>query len=250
MGARELLTRAEHDARERNFALRLPEIASAQAALALAQGDIATAARLAENIKQPLLQARVLLAQGNAHDALIALDAYRQFVESKAWHDETLKVLALQAVAMNAHNEREKGLEQLGAALTLAEPAGFIRLFVDQGEPMRLLIADFRLQIKDQPNENRLLDYADKLLAAFLYSKNAAKSEIINHKSEILVEPLTERELEILQLVAQGYSNQEICERLFLALSTVKGHNRVLFDKLQVKNRTEAVARARALGLI
>jgi len=249
-GAREILTRAEHDARERNFALRLPEIASAQAALALAQGDIATAARLAENLKQPLLQARVLLAQGNAHDALIALDAYRQFVESKAWQDETLKVLALQAVALNANKGREKGLEQLGKALAMAEPAGFIRLFFDEGEPMRLLIANFRLQIKDQPDEKRLLNYADKLLTAFAHSKNIVKSEIKNQKSEIIVEPLSARELEILQLIAQGHSNQEICERLFLALSTVKGHNRVIFDKLQVKNRTEAVARARALGLI
>ena len=65
-----------------------------------------------------------------------------------------------------------------------------------------------------------------------------------------LVEPLSERELEILQLIAQGLSNREIGERLFLALNTVKGHNRIIFDKLQVERRTEAVARARELGLI
>ncbi len=247
--AREILARAEADARARNFALRLPEIASAQAQLALAQGDIAAAARLAENVKQPLLQARVLLAQGNARAALPILDAYRQFVESKEWQDETLKVLALYAVALHANKERAKGREQLGKALALAEPAGFIRLFADQGEPMRLLIADFRLQITDQPNEKRFLNYSDKLLAAFPKSHDTAQSKIENRKSKIS-EPLTERELEILQLLAQGDSNQEICERLFLALSTVKGHNRVIFDKLQVKNRTEAVARARALGLI
>ena len=65
-----------------------------------------------------------------------------------------------------------------------------------------------------------------------------------------MVEPLSERELEILQLIAQGLSNREISERLFLALSTIKGHNRVIFGKLQVQRRTEAVARARELGLV
>ncbi len=65
-----------------------------------------------------------------------------------------------------------------------------------------------------------------------------------------MVEPLSQRELEILRLIAQGLSNQEIGARLFLALNTVKGHNRVIFDKLQVERRTEAIARARELGLI
>jgi LuxR family maltose regulon positive regulatory protein len=68
--------------------------------------------------------------------------------------------------------------------------------------------------------------------------------------SQPLIEPLSERELEVLQLVAQGLSNREIAERLFLALSTVKGHNRIIFDKLGVQRRTEAVARARELGLL
>ena len=65
-----------------------------------------------------------------------------------------------------------------------------------------------------------------------------------------MIEPLSQRELEVLQLIAQGLSNQEICEKLFLALSTVKGHNRLIFGKLQVERRTEAVARARELGLV
>jgi len=67
---------------------------------------------------------------------------------------------------------------------------------------------------------------------------------------DTLIEPLTERELQVLRLIAQGLSNREIGERLFLALSTVKGHNQIIFDKLQVQRRTEAVARARELGLL
>ena len=75
------------------------------------------------------------------------------------------------------------------------------------------------------------------------------KSEIRNQRSEI-IEPLSPRELDILRLIAQGLSNREIGERLYLALDTVKGHNRRIFDKLQVKSRTEAIARARELGLL
>jgi LuxR family maltose regulon positive regulatory protein len=99
-------------------------------------------------------------------------------------------------------------------------------------------------------------DYTAKLLAAF---ENVTKDERRRTKGNIpslvarpssLVEPLSQRELEVLQLIAQGFSNREISERLFLALSTVKGHNRNIFGKLQVQRRTEAVARARELGLL
>jgi LuxR family transcriptional regulator, maltose regulon positive regulatory protein len=89
-------------------------------------------------------------------------------------------------------------------------------------------------------------DYTAKLLAAF----GAEAQKSAGQFAQPLVEPLSRRELEILQLVAQGLSNREISERLFLALSTVKGHNRNIYGKLQVQRRTEAVARARELGLL
>jgi LuxR family maltose regulon positive regulatory protein len=124
---------------------------------------------------------------------------------------------------------------------------------------MRLLISDFRFQIEKQGHTvhdekmRRLLDYSCKLLAAFPDALNnegqmtKLASSVLRPSS--LAEPLSARELEVLQLIAQGLSNREISERLFLALSTVKGHNRNIFDKLQVQSRTEAVARARELGL-
>jgi LuxR family maltose regulon positive regulatory protein len=90
-------------------------------------------------------------------------------------------------------------------------------------------------------------EYIHQLLAAF------AKEEKIQPSAftpQPLLEPLSRRELEVLQLIAQGLSNQEISERLFLALDTVKGHNRRIYDKLQVQRRTEAVACARELGLL
>ena len=91
--------------------------------------------------------------------------------------------------------------------------------------------------------------YVDKLLAAFGQSAAMSQSKIENPQSTML-EPLSQRELEILKLIAQGLSNREIGERLFLALDTVKGHNRRIFDKLQVQSRTEAIARARELDLL
>ncbi len=93
-------------------------------------------------------------------------------------------------------------------------------------------------------------DYTDKLLAAFEAEKQKSEDKSPLTPAQPLIEPLSQRELKILQLIAQGLSNREISERLFLALSTVKGHNQKIFDKLQVQSRTEAVAHARELGLL
>ena len=129
-------------------------------------------------------------------------------------------------------------------ALALAEPGGFIRLFVDEGPPMAHLLSQAAVS-------EMMPDYTGKLLAVL--EADAQKRENTSSlppPAQLLIEPLSARELEVLHLMAQGLSNQEMCERLFLALSTVKGHNRNIFGKLQVQRRTEAVARARELGLL
>ena len=96
-----------------------------------------------------------------------------------------------------------------------------------------------------------LPDYTGKLLTALEAEKQQRESTpSLPPPAQSLIEPLSPRELEVLHLMAAGLSNQEICERLFLALSPVKGHNRTIFGKLQVQRRTEAVARARELGLL
>jgi LuxR family maltose regulon positive regulatory protein len=92
--------------------------------------------------------------------------------------------------------------------------------------------------------------YTGKLLGAFEAETQRAKDTSLPPYEQSLIEPLSARELEVLQLIARGLSNHEIGDRLFLALDTVKGHNRRIFDKLQVQRRTEAVARARELGLL
>lgn len=91
-------------------------------------------------------------------------------------------------------------------------------------------------------------DYIGKLLAAFEAEAQTSEDKPNLPLAQSLIEPLSQRELEVLLLIAQGLSNREISERLFLALSTVKGHNQKIFDKLQVQSRTEAIARARELG--
>jgi LuxR family maltose regulon positive regulatory protein len=250
-GAATLLAQADRAAREQNFVQRMPEIAAVQVLTLLRQGDGAAATRLAQIHDLPISQARVYLAQGEPSKALAVLEPLRKQMEARGWQDERLKVMSLQAVALRAHNDQDKALHVLNEALALAEPGGFIRLFVDEGEPMRLLIAGFRVLIGKQGNREgqRLIGYVEELLAAFPQAMVLSQSEIRNQRSEIL-EPLSSRELEILRLIAQGLSNREIGERLFLALDTVKGHNRRIFAKLQVSSRTEAIARARELGLL
>jgi LuxR family maltose regulon positive regulatory protein len=171
------------------------------------------------------------------------LEPRRRQVEAKGWEDERLKVMVLQAVALQAHGEKDKAVQLLCNALALAEPGGFIRLFVDEGPPMAHLLSEAQAL-------GMMPDYTGKLLAVFEAEEQKSADTSPRPPAQPLLEPLSPRELEVLHLMAQGLSNQEMSERLFLALDTVKGHNRKIFGKLQVQRRTEAVARARELGLL
>jgi LuxR family maltose regulon positive regulatory protein len=240
-GAAALLAKTGQTARQQNFVHRIPEVAAAQVLTLLRQGNLAVAAHLAETYKLPMSQARVYLAQGDPSATLAVLDLLRQQAEANGWEDERLKVMVLQAVACQAAGETDKAVQVLGDALALGEPGGFIRIFVDEGLPM----AELLTRMKDE--YEKMEEYIHKLLDAFAKQKDVHPSSL---SLQPLAEPLSQRELEVLQLIAQGLSNREISERLFLALDTVKGHNRNIFDKLQVQRRTEAVARARELGLL
>jgi LuxR family maltose regulon positive regulatory protein len=188
-------------------------------------------------------QARVYLAQGDMAAALATLALWRRQVEAKEWQDERLKVMALQALAYQAQSEMDTAVQLLTETLALAEPDGFIRLFVDEGLPMAQLLSEAAVR-------GIMPGYTGKLLAAFEAEAQKRQAQSALPPAQFLIEPLSQRELEVLHLVAQGLSNREIGERLFLALSTVKGHNQKIFGKLQVQRRTEAVARARELGLV
>ena len=242
-GAAAILAQADQSARQQNFVYRIPEVAAAQVLTLLRQGNLAAAAELAQTHELPLSQARVHLAQEDPSSALAALAPWRRQVEAKGWKDERLKVMVLQAVALHAHGEKNKAVQLLSDALALAEPGGFIRLFVDEGLPMAQLLSEAAAH-------GIMPDYVGKLLAVFEAEEQKSADKSVLPPAQPLIEPLSQREMEVLRLMAQGLSNREISERLFLALSTVKGHNRIIFDKLQVQRRTEAVARARELGLL
>jgi LuxR family maltose regulon positive regulatory protein len=241
-GAASILARASQFARQHNFVNRMPEVAAAQVLTLLRQGNLVAAAQLARTHELPVSQARVCLAQGDTSTPLGLLEPLHRQAEAKGWEDERLKVMVLRAVAHYAHGERDKALQLLGDALALAEPGGFIRLFVDEGTPMAHLLSE-------AAPHGIISAYVGKLLAVFEAEKQTDDKSYIS-KSQPLIEPLSQRELEVLHLIAEGLSNREIGERLFLALSSVKGHNQQIFGKLQVQRRTEAVARARELGLL
>jgi LuxR family maltose regulon positive regulatory protein len=155
-----------------------------------------------------------------------------------------LEILVTLALVHYSQGGTSRAFESLERALTLAQPEGYLRIFIDEGDLMRSLLLDFRM-IKDKHplgREYELKEYLDKLLSAFGRPKKMQPSG--------LTDSLSQRELEVLRLIALGLSNREITERLFIALSSVKGHNQIIFSKLQVQSRTEAAARARELGLL
>ncbi|HNB53149.1 MAG TPA: LuxR C-terminal-related transcriptional regulator, partial [Anaerolineales bacterium] len=242
-GAEALLAQAARTSHEQKFVRRIPEVAAAQVFMYLRQGNLSAATHLTDKLPLPVSRARVFLAQGDVSGALTALASAREQAEANQWADERLRILALEAVAYQASGNQGRAIHHLEEALALAEPDGFIRLFVDEGTPM------FRLVTEASARGIRP-EYVAKLLAAFEAEAQKGEEKIFQPASQPLIEPLSQRELEVLHLIAQGLSNLEIGERLYLSENTVKGHNQKIFGKLHVQRRTEAVARARALGLL
>ncbi len=243
---------------QQHFAERMPDVAAAQVLALLQLGRLDDAERLAQAHDLPLSRARVALAQGNPSAAQALLEPRRAHAEAMGWADEKLKVLVLMALTREAQGERTQARQLLSHALAMAGPGGFIRLFVDEGASMAVLLADAAARAT-------MPDYVDRLWSAFNAetitggtaevgtgsAPASGRSQPRQHPADAdHFEPLSPRELEILRLIALGLSNREIAERLFLALDTIKGHNRILFEKLRVQRRTEAVARGHALGLI
>ena len=242
-GAMGSILQAEQTSHLKNYTYRLPDIASQRAGIHLFQGNVDEAAQLAQNYVMPLMQARVLIGQGNSSEALALVEPQRQQAEVKRLPQQLLQVKVVQSVVLFAQGEKDQAVQVLDETLGLAEPGGYIRLFVDEGALMAELL-------HEAASRGIRPDYIARVLAAFEADKRDREGKSALAPAGSLIEPLSQREIKILQLIAQGLSNREIGERLFLALDTVKGHNRNIFDKLQVKSRTEAVARAHELGLL
>ncbi len=261
-GALQLLEEAER-VYDGNFSPNVRPVATRKVRVWLAQGRLGEAldwARRqglsAENELSYLREfdhitlARMLLAchQHDRADVSIAeimklLERLLKDAEEGGRKGSAIEILILQALAHHAQDDLPAALSSLQRALVLAEPEGYVRIFLDEGENMRGLLCEVSAH-KIMP------DYTDKLLAAFEAEQRESKDKPDKAPAQPLIEPLSQRELDVLRLIAEGLSNQEICKRLFLALDTVKGHNRRIFNKLQVQRRTEAIARARELGLI
>jgi LuxR family maltose regulon positive regulatory protein len=206
--------------------------------------------------------ARVLLARYQSDcanrsflETMGLLDRLLKAAQEGGRQGSVIEILVLQAIALHMQGDLPASLKPLQLALTLAEPEGYVRMFMDEGPPMAQLLLE-------AASRGIMPSYIGKLLAAFESEKRKSDDQSplpatqpliepdARPAKSMLIEPLSQRELKILQLIALGLSNREIAERLFLALDTVKGHNRIIFDKLQVQSRTEAVARARELGLL
>jgi LuxR family maltose regulon positive regulatory protein len=195
--------------------------------------------------------ARVLLARYKSdreeryiHEAMELLERLLIAAEEGGRMGSVIEILVLQALAHEAQGDSPTALVPLERALTLAEPEGYVRVFVDEGVPMaRLLYEALSHGIERE--------YTPRLLAAFpvAESEQTTSSQLRGPDSE-LVEPLSSRELEVLQLIAEGLTNQDVATRLYLSPHTVKVHARNIFTKLAVKNRAQAVARGRALGIL
>jgi LuxR family maltose regulon positive regulatory protein len=226
-----------------------------------------------------LTLARILIAhyqnermEDSIHAALRLLDRLLQAAEEGGRMGSVIEILALQALAHQAQGIITPALASLERALTLAEPEGYIRIFVDEGEPMRLLILDFRhlhctdtcpepqvlgrsavqvLLIEKQTSmsAHALLGYTSKLLAAFAQPAAMPQSKISNQQST-MIEPLSERELEVLRLLRTDMNGPEIARELMVSLSTVRTHTQNIYAKLGVNNRRAAVHRAEELNLL
>jgi len=220
--------------------------------------------------------ARVWVAVGRFDDALALLASLLPVVERQGWMGNAIEVLILQALALQARasspdlgvrapgpesekrlhpgasaqgSDAQRAIEALKRALTLAEPEGYARMFVDEAEPMARLLYEAAAQGVTPEYAGRLLTAFDIGTKASSMQREAAPQTSVDRPPD-LIEPLSERELEVLQLIAEGLSNQEIAQQLFISLRTVKWHTSNIYDKLEVKNRTQAVAKARALGVL
>jgi LuxR family maltose regulon positive regulatory protein len=167
-----------------------------------------------------------------------------QAAEAQKRRGSELDILLVQALAHEAQGKRPQALAALERALALAEPEGYVYIFVDEGDAMRLLI-EKQSRNRDDP----LSDYVDKLLAAFTQLVTAPKSAIIHQKLD-MIEPLSERELEVLKLLRTDLNGPEIARELVVSLSTMRTHTQNIYAKLGVNNRRAAVHRAEELDLL
>jgi LuxR family maltose regulon positive regulatory protein len=230
----------------------MPAVESFRAKLWAVQGEVDRARRWAERTGldadseidvfregELVILAHVLMAQKEWDKATSLISRLLDATEAgKRWRC-VIELLALQALILDAQGKQDEALEVLARALTLAEPEGYVRTFVDESEPMAALL-------RRAASRGIAPGYTPKLLAAFEPDTISGKPPA----ATTLIEPLSERELEVLRLLKTELSGPEIARELTIALPTLRFHTRNIYGKLGVHNRIQAVTRAETLGLL
>jgi LuxR family maltose regulon positive regulatory protein len=208
------------------------------------------AGKLAEMLEpEQLALARVWVAAGEGDRAMPLLSTLEAAARAAGGMTTLVETLALRALAETTSGA---ALETLQPAVALGEPEGFGRVFLDLGEPMRLLLRNLARSPLFKNAPARLKSYVERLLGAFPLPAPLAGAQPSAARPDLaqIVEPLTGRELEILRALAEGLTNPQIGARLYVSTGTVKAHTAAIFRKLAVANRAEAVARAKDLKLL
>ncbi|MBI1878183.1 MAG: hypothetical protein HYR94_08155 [Chloroflexi bacterium] len=283
LSAWQFARRAEQLAQRYNSPYWIAQAAATQAWLWIVEGQLEAARRWAQEYKlnahdelnylyevEYFILARLLIAEKKAVEAATLLERLRQAAETGGRMGRVIEALALHALAFHAQGQKQPAISSLEQALALAEPEGYVRLFLDVGEPMIELLSEVRSQ-KSVASSQRSVPkggyvlvssqksvprggyalvsqaYIANLLTAYEQTKALHPSVLI---PQPLIEPLSERELELVALIATGMSNSEIAEKLVVTVGTVKWHLNNIYGKLDVRSRTQAVAKARELGLL
>jgi LuxR family maltose regulon positive regulatory protein len=263
VGARAAMAEAVDNAPAPDVTSLLNPVPAQAARLQLAHGDIDAAARWAEMRgltpdatasfpREPeyLVLARVLIALDRENEAVAMLDRFA--VEARDRAGSLIEIGTLRALALSRAGRAREAMDALADAVARARRGGWVRVFLDEGEPMVALLQRLAdRQVGEVPRSDAIRwDAAAMLRAHASPPWSRSDSSLRRQATSELIEPLTEREIEVLQLLATGRPNREIAAELFVTLDTIKKHVTHIFEKLGVTNRTEAAARARSLGLL
>jgi LuxR family maltose regulon positive regulatory protein len=189
-----------------------------------------------------ITQARVMLAMGHLTDSLELLDRVLVNAEKAGRLEHAIEIRIIKTQINEMLGDNEKAQIHLSTALEMASVHGFVRIFLDERPALEPLISKLIHSGPTGVESGVSISYIHEVLSGF--------GEKSPTKVQTLVEELSPRELEILELISIGLSNKEISDRLFLSINTIKGYNHTIFGKLGVQNRTEAANRARDLGII
>jgi len=246
-GAEASIAQARHFARSYHSPMVDSMVSAAEARTWLRTDQLQAAVKWAENEQhaekvsyqrdyEDLTLARVWLAQGDDAQTQALLEQIIDAARAAGRHKTVIEAELLQALAFQASGSIDSALQALERALRLAAPHGFVRLFLDAGQSVLALLR----RVGVSAAEGGIAAYAKTLLDA------AQKSDAVQHPADAL----TERQIEVLELMANGASNQDIADTLVISVGTVKSHIHQIMNKLDAQNRTEAVSKARSLNIL